>query len=326
MTEPLLRAEHLHKVFPTPRGAYGTPAGQPLGPVVDISFDIQPGEIVALAGERGAGKSSLVRTLAVLARADKGKIIFEGRDLTRQGEGALRPVRRRLQVLFGDPRTALNPANLVADVMLEPLKVQRIGSAAEQLAQVKTALRQVGLNSLLLDRRMTALSAGQRQRVALARLLTLNPKLILCDDPTRTLTPLAAEQLFKLMADLRERRGIAFLWLVRDAALVRPFADRLGFLLEGRLVEFGPTAAVLDAPRHPYSLHYLQGRPAPANEPAELAPSHWIAKGCPFQERCPQVMPVCRATMPALLNTPGAQMAACHLFAESAPLAPAPRA
>lgn len=317
MTDPLLRVEHLHKIFPPPRGAYGGTPARYLRPVHDVSFDVQAGEIVALVGESGSGKATLTRALAILARPDKGKVVFEGRDLARQGEAALRPVRRRLQVLFGDPRTALNPASLVADVMLEPLKVQRLGRAEQQLANVKGALRQVGLNSLLLDRRLTALSAGERQRVALARLLTLNPALIICDDPARTLTPLAAEQLFKLMAELRRRNGTAFLWLVGQASLVGPFADRLGVLYQGRLVEWGRTAAVLGSPQHPYTRQLVDAGPAAtaASDP-EPAPA---PKGCPFQARCPHVMAVCRGRMPEMAATPTSQSAACYLFSDVQP-------
>ncbi|HLF02856.1 MAG TPA: ATP-binding cassette domain-containing protein, partial [Anaerolineales bacterium] len=253
MTDLLLRVEHLNKAFTSQHGAYGAPASHNARPIHDISFDLNAGEIVALVGEPGSGKSTLARALAMLARPDKGRIVFEGRDLSKQGEGALRPVRRRLQMLFSDPRTALNPASLVSEVMFEPLKVQRIGSPEQQAASVKNALKQVGLNSLLLDRRLTALSTGERQRVALARLLTLNPALIICDDPARTLPPLAAELLFRLMDDLRRKHGTAFLWLVGNLRTAGMHADRIGVLCQGRLVELGKAATVLGSPQHPYT-------------------------------------------------------------------------
>lgn len=311
MTASLLRVENLHKEFTFNRGAYG-PAAAASGPcpIHDINFEIGPGEIVALVGETGAGKSTLTRVVALLARPDKGKVIFEGRDLVKQGDGAMRAVRRRLQVLFSDPRAALNPASRVSEVMSEPLKVQRVGNAEQQLAAVKSALRQVGLNSLLLERRLTALSAGERQRVALARLLTLNPALIVCDDPTRTLTPLAAEQFFKLMVAVHQHSGPAFLWLVSEASapMVAAFADRLGVLYQGRLVEIGQAAEVLGAPQHPYTRQLLAGQTQP---PATPDP---FFKGCPYHAHCPQVMNICRQRRPELSPTPTGQSAACFLY------------
>jgi len=312
VSEPLLHIENLYKAFPLQRGPYSASSNtSQLSPIYNLNFDIAAGEIVALIGQPGSGKSTLTRAAAMLAKPDKGKVFFEGRDLARQGDGALRAVRRRLQVLFSDPRTALNPASLVSEVMYEPLKVQRIGNAEQQLVSVKGALRQVGLNSLLLERRLTALSAGERQRVALARLLTLNPALIICDDPTRTLTPLAAEQFFKLMADVRERNGTAFLWLVGGVSLVSPFTDRLGVLYQGRLVELGKTAEVIGAPQHPYTRQLL------ANEAAEVKPTpppDPFFKGCPYHARCPHVMNICRQRLPELALTPTGQTAACFLY------------
>ncbi len=300
----LLQVEHLSKQLTTERGA---PIRQALH---DINFDLNAGETIALIGEAGAGKSTLIRALALLARPTQGKVIFEGKDLARQSEGALRPVRRRLQVLFGDPRTALNPASLVSEVMIEPLRVQRIGAPEQQQATVKNALRQVGLNSLLLDRRLTALSAGERQRVALARLLTLEPALIICDDPARTLPPLAADQLFKLMDDVRHKHGTAFLWLVNNLKAVGTHADRVGVLYQGRLVELGKAADVLGSPQHPYARQVIGG-PSTASSSAS-SPPH--SKGCPYHPHCPHVMEVCRHRMPSMVATPTGQTAACFLF------------
>jgi peptide/nickel transport system ATP-binding protein len=216
--------------------------------------------------------------------------------------------------LFGDPRTALNPASLVTDVMHEPLRVQRIGNAEQQLASVKTALRQVGLNSLLLDRRLTALSAGDRQRVALARLLTLNPALILCDDPARTLPPLAAEHLFRLMADVRQKHGTSFIWVVKDWKPTLAHADRVGVLYRGWLVEFGKSAEVLQSPQHPYTRQLVGGTPPPVPTPLDARPP---TKGCPYQNHCAYVMPTCRQQMPGMYPTPTSQSAACFLFSEA---------
>jgi oligopeptide/dipeptide ABC transporter ATP-binding protein len=317
VTDPLLRVERLNKAFTIQRGAHGVPVSNNARPIHDISFELNAGEIVTLVGEPGSGKSTLARSLAMLARPDSGKIVFEGRDLTRQGEGTLRPIRRRLQMLFSDPRTALNPASLVSEVMFEPLKVQRVGTPEQQTAAVKNALKQVGLNSLLLDRRMTALSTGERQRVALARLLTLNPALIICDDPARTLPPLAAELLYRLMDEARRKHGVAFLWLVGSLKAAALHADRIGVLYQGRLVELGQSSVVLGSPQHPYTRQLLAGPPSPAPPgPAPRAAHDPIVKGCPFHPHCPHVMDVCRRRMPEMMATPSLQTAACFLFGD----------
>lgn len=231
----LLKVEHLQRDTDRPRGLPGARPARRLPAVRDVSFEVSAGEIVAIAGEAGSGKTALARTLGMLVRPKSGKVIFEGRDLTRLSDGALRPVRRRLQFVFSDPRTALNPQSLVRDVMLEPLRVQGMGNAQQQLVAVDQALRLVGLHSLLMERRLTSLSAGQRQHVALARVLSLRPVLIICDNPTSTLPPGAGEAFFRLMAQLRHNEGIAFLWLVSQPQIAAQYADRLGILQQGRL-------------------------------------------------------------------------------------------
>ena len=175
---------------------------------------------------------------------------------------------------------------------------------------VKTALRRVGLNSLLLDRRLTALSAGERQRVALARALTLHPALIICDDPARTLPPVAAEHFFRLMADLRQHDGLTFVWLVAQPKLAAAFADWLGVLYQGRLIEWGLPRQLTDSPQHPYTRHWFGGGEPLADKPA--------GKGCPFHPHCPHVMPPCRERVPAMFVTPTTQTAACFLYEEGA--------
>ncbi|MBI3241942.1 MAG: ATP-binding cassette domain-containing protein [Chloroflexi bacterium] len=305
---PLLKVEHLKKDIPLGGALPFRSASHLLSVLSDVNFEVNSGEIVVLAGEAGAGKTTLARSIGLLTKPSGGKVIFEGDDLARKNENALRPLRRRFQFLFSDPRTALPPQHLVSEVMAEPLQVQQIGSPADQLAAIKQALRRVGLNSLLLDRRLTALSAGQRQRVALARALTLRPVLLVCDDPTRTLPPGMAESFFKLMADLRDKDGMAFIWLVREPRLAAGFADRLGILYQGWLVEMGKTESVLNAPQHPYTQQWLGGQ-------AGLADSHtYKGKGCPFQSACLQVMPVCRERLPKMIGTPASQEAACFLY------------
>jgi len=319
----LLKVEHLKKEISLSSGLPFQPAARKVPALSDVNFEVEAGEILAIAGESGSGKTTLARSLGMLTRPSAGKVILEGQDLARKSENALRPLRRRFQFLFSDPRTALPPQNLVGEVMREPLRVQQIGNLEEQMVAVKQALRQVGLNSLLLDRKLTSLSVGQRQRVALARALTLRPALIIADDPARALPPGAAESFFRLMADLRRKDGIAFIWLVSQFRPAVSMADRLGILLQGWLVELGEAGSVLNAPQHPYTRQWLEQSPQSAG-PSGLArsaspdskhPTHYNkGKGCPFQAACPRVMAVCREQPPHMLTTPASHQAACFLY------------
>lgn len=318
----LLKVEHLKKEIPLKGGPSFRSASHALHALADVNFEVEAGEILVIAGEAGSGKSTLARSLGMLIRPSAGKVILEGQDLARKNENALRPLRRRFQFLFSDPRTALPPQNLVSQVMLEPLRVQQIGKPEEQMVAVKQALRQVGLNSLLLDRKLTSLSVGQRQRVALARALTLRPALIIGDDPARALPPGAAESFFRLMADLRRKDGIAFIWLVSQFQPAAGLADRLGVLFQGRLVELGEAGSVLNAPQHPYTQQWLE-QSAQTTEPSGYVRSvspdpkglpHFTGKGCPFQVACPRAMAVCSEQPPPMLATPASHQAACFLY------------
>jgi ABC-type glutathione transport system ATPase component len=259
MTTPLLKVEGLSKSYPVgSRFVTGGAIGATMA-LKNVSFELTAGEILVIAGEAGSGKTTLARSLGMLVKPSSGRVIFEGREITKMGEGALRPLRRRFQFLFSDPRKALNPQGLVSEVMIEPVRVQRLGKDDEEReAMVRQAMRRVGLNSVLLDKRLTALSAAQRQRVALARILTLHPALIIGDDPARTLPPGADESFFRLLADLRQKDGMTFIWLVARPHPAANYADRLGILYQGELVELGETASVLHNPQHEYTRQWMR--------------------------------------------------------------------
>ena len=305
---PLLTVEHLKKEYPVQPRSFFRRSSDVVRPIADVSFEVNAGEIVAIAGDAASGKTILARLLTLLIRPNKGTVIFDNQNLTKMNDGALRPVRRRLQLLFSDPRTALNPRSLVSDMMLEPMQIQNIGTAEEQMTTVKSALKRVGLNALLLDHKMTDLSAGERQRIALARVLTLHPKLIICDDPSRAMPPGAAESFFRLMSDLRRRESVSFIWLVRETQPATHFADRLGVLYRGHIVEMGKTDSVIGSPQHPYTRQWFaQNSVPPAAADVSL-------KGCQFHSDCPNVMPCCRERVPAMFTTPASQMAQCFLY------------
>ncbi|MEK7808189.1 MAG: ATP-binding cassette domain-containing protein [Chloroflexota bacterium] len=305
---PLLTVEHLKKEYPVQPRSFFRRSSDVVRPIADVSFDVNAGEIVAIAGDAASGKTILARLLTLLIRPNKGNVIFDDQNLTKMSDGALRPVRRRLQLLFSDPRTALNPRSLVSDMMLEPMQIQNIGSADEQMTTVKNALRRVGLNALLLDHKMTDLSAGERQRIALARVLTLHPKLIICDDPSRAMPSGAAESFFRLMSDLRRRDGVSFIFLVREIQPAAQFADRLGILYRGHLVEMGKMDSVIGSPQHPYARQWFSKGSVPS------ATTDVSLKGCQFHPDCPNVMPRCKEKIPILFPTLTSQSAACFLY------------
>lgn len=309
VAQPLLQVDRLSKEFVIRRGGLFQRAKESVTAVHGVSFDVAAGEILSIAGEPGSGKTTLARSLVQLIRPTTGRVIFQGVDLVQKNQGALRPIRRRLQFLFSDPRSSLNPRSLVSNVMLEPLEAQHIGGAEEKISIAHQALRQVGLNSLLFDRPLTNLSVGERQRVALARALALRPVMIVCDDPARTLSPGVAESFFRLMADLRRKQGIAFVWIVGSIQPAAAHADRLGILCRGQLVEIGATSDVLTSPQHPYTQRWTNETPAPL-----AAMPSADANTCRYHPDCPHVMPRCRERAPAMFATPTAHPAACYLF------------
>jgi ABC-type oligopeptide transport system ATPase subunit len=304
----LLAVTNLKKEFLLPSKSWFRKPTDVARALADVSFEINAGEIVALVGEAGSGKTILARLLTALIRPTSGGVQFDGKNISKMGDWSLRPLRRRFQLLFSDPRTALDPRRLVSEIMLEPLQIQNIGTAEEQQTAIKHAMRRVGLNALLLDQKMTDLAAGERQKIALARILTFNPQLIICDDITRALPAGAAENFYRLMADLRQREGIAFIWLSRTPQPLATFADHLGILYRGHLVELGKPETILNAPQHPYTQNFL------AQETLPTAVADVTLKGCQFAPACPQVMEQCHQKIPVLWNTPSAQRAQCFLF------------
>jgi ABC-type glutathione transport system ATPase component len=227
---PLLRVERLSQTIPF--------AAENLLPVTalrDISFSLEAGEQVAVVGAPGSGKTTLLRAVALLQRPEAGRIFFEGQDITRAWGGQLRALRQRLQFVGGDPLRSLPPSAGVSESLLEPLRIHRHGSGREQTARVEAMAAQVGPNPLLLGRKVSALSAGMRQRVLLARALTLKPRLLICDGLTERLEPALTQPLFETLARLCRAEAVAWLWATADPALARQFAGRVLRLENGRL-------------------------------------------------------------------------------------------
>jgi oligopeptide/dipeptide ABC transporter ATP-binding protein len=284
-----------------------------------VDFAVGPAETLALVGESGSGKTTVARIVARLVEPDAGSITFEGEDwLSLSGE-ALRRRRRDLQVVFQDPQTSLNPRMRVGEQVAEPLRVQRIARGAEREARVRGLLADVGLAEEIAERFPSELSGGQRQRAAIARALATRPKLLICDEPVSALDVSIAAQIVNLLLDLKERAGLAYLFIAHDLAVVSRVADAIAVLYLGRVVERGSREEILGRPLHPYTVALLAAVPDPDPEAAppaialagEPASALDPPPGCAFHPRCPIARPRCREESPALVEIARGRSVAC---------------
>ncbi|WP_433293343.1 dipeptide ABC transporter ATP-binding protein [Pseudonocardia sp. CA-142604] len=252
--EPLVEVRNLVKDFPLPRvnGRRGV-----LRAVDDVSFTITRGQTLALVGESGSGKSTTARLVLRLADPTAGQVIFDGADITRAKGKDWRELRRRAQLIYQNPYASLDPRFSVEDVVTEPLRAFRVGSATEQRRRAAELVEKVALPASVLVRRPVELSGGQRQRVAIARALALSPDLVVCDEPVSALDVSVQAQVLDLLAELQAGAGLAYLFISHDLAVVRRVAHRVGVMRDGRLVELRPTAELFDAPGEDYTRELL---------------------------------------------------------------------
>jgi oligopeptide/dipeptide ABC transporter ATP-binding protein len=263
-----------------------------------------------LVGESGCGKSTTGLAVLRLLEATAGQIRFDGRDLQPLAARELRPLRRRMQMVFQDPYSSLNPRMTVADILAEPLNVHRVGTPAERRERIDELLRWVGLDRSFANRYPHEFSGGQRQRIGLARALATSPALIVADEPIAALDVSIQAQVINLMADLRERLGLTYIMVSHDLSMVRYISERVAVMYLGRIVEIGPCDAVFETPRHPYTRALLAAIPLPdpkrerarerralqGDVPSPAQPP----SGCVFHPRCPLATARCRDETPHL--------------------------
>ncbi len=324
MSAPLLQVEQLRKYFPV-RGGFLRRAVAQLRAVDGVSFTLERGRTFGLVGESGCGKSTLGRTIVRLYRPSGGRLLLDGEDISRLERAALKPYRRRMQMIFQDPYASLSPRRTVAETIREPLDVHRIGTPRERDAQVQALLAEVGLSARVINRYPHEFSGGQRQRVGIARALALNPALIVADEPVSALDVSVQSQILNLIARLQEKHGIAFLFIAHDLAVVQHVSDVVGVMYLGKLVEVAACDELYREPRHPYTQALLSAIPVPepggkrqriilgGEVPSPVSPP----PGCPFHPRCPQAMDRCRVEAPLLKRTGGRDtphQVACHLY------------
>lgn len=310
--QPALELRQVVKHFPGPR------RGTRVHAVNDVSLAIDTGQTVALVGESGSGKTTLGRLALQLERVTSGQVLLAGQELTGLAESALRRLRPHMQMVFQDPWATVNPRMRIRTVLEEPLKLHTTLSSAERDARIRATAERVRLGGALLDRFPAQLSGGQLQRVALARALMTEPRLVVLDEPTSSLDLSVRAEILDLLAELRQRSQVSYLFITHDLGTVRLIADRIVVLYLGAIVESGPTEQIFEQPRHPYtqalfsaqlstdvrqrrSRVVLQGEiPSPVDLPA----------GCSFAGRCPLADERCRRERP-LLQEAGEVRIAC---------------
>ena len=324
---PLLSVRGLSKSFRAPRRALWGGARREVRAVADVSFEIAAGETLALVGESGSGKSTTARLVLRLLAPDAGEVRFSGRDWLALTPGELNRARRDVGVVFQDPGSSLDPRLSVGTIVAEPLAIHGIGTAAERLERTAALLRAVGLPLEAARRRPAELSGGQRQRVAVARALSTEPKLVVLDEPVSALDVSVRAQVLNLLVALQEETASrpAYLLIGHDLDVVGRLADRTAVLYLGRIVEEGPTAEVLGAPRHPYTALLLASRPgrgrgadavaaARRKTAGEPASPESVPPGCAFHPRCPRAGEACRTARPEPSRDPlfPLRSYACH--------------
>jgi len=286
-----------------------------------VSFEVFAGETLGLVGESGSGKSTIGRTILKLEQPTAGSVRFAGTDVLALEGRELRALRRRMQIVFQDPYGSLNPRMRIGDSVAEGLEIHQLVPTREIPARVAALLGEVGLDPSYARRYPHEFSGGQRQRIGIARALAVDPGFIVCDEPVSSLDVSIQAQVLNLLADLQRARGLAYLFIAHDLAVVRQLAHRIAVLYFGRIVELADATTIVSAPRHPYTRALLSAVPvadpdrqrarirAPGEPPKPTAPP----PGCPYFSRCdhPEKSPRCTSELPLLRPINGSQ-AACH--------------
>ncbi len=316
---PLLQVDGLKVHFPIRRGLLQRTVGY-LRAVDDVSLVIEAGRTLALVGESGCGKTTVGKALLHLIEPTAGRIALAGEVVTATG---LQRLRRRSQMVFQDPFSSLNPRMRVADILLEGMDALHVGEAGQRRAAVARLLQQVGLPDDAGGRYPHAFSGGQRQRIAIARALAVSPQFVICDEPTSALDVSVQAQILNLLKDLQDELGLAYLFITHNLAVVEYLAHRVAVMYLGRIVESGPAAQVLHAPRHPYTQALVAAVPRVVGTAADTAlrlagdqPSPIDPPpGCHFHPRCPQADARCRETYPEATQVDATHWVRCHIIA-----------
>ena len=317
-TQPLLRAEGLRRYFPV-RNVFGATT-HTIKALDDVSFELRPGETLGIVGESGCGKTTLGKMLAGIHRADAGRIHLEGTDITLLGTTERRRIAQRLQYIHQDPGNALDPRWTIGRSLDEPLAIHTPLSRPERLVRVRKILASVGLPETHLDLYPHEISGGQQRRVGLARILTLQPRLVILDEPTSGLDVSVQATILKLLRTLQAEFQLTYLFISHDLSVVQIMCERIAVMYLGRIVEIAPTLDLFADPRHPYTRSLLSAIPRIGGRrvtdtftlEGEPADASNLPSGCRFRSRCPLAAAVCAERDPPLGPGGIAHQAACH--------------
>lgn len=323
MTE-LLRVSNLKKHFPIKKGAIIPKQVGAVRAVDGVSFSVRKGETLGLVGESGCGKSTAGRSILQLIQPTSGEVVYKGEDISHVKGEKLRQLRREIQLIFQDPYASLNPRMTVEQIIEEPMRAFKV-PAGERKKKVEELLNVVGLSSYHKHRYPHQFSGGQRQRIGIARALTLDPELIICDEPVSALDVSIQAQVVNLMADLQKEFDLTYIFIAHDLSVVHHISDRVAVMYLGEIVEAGEVDEVYENPKHPYTKALLSAIPEanPLRDKERImlegdlpSPSD-PPKGCKFHTRCPFAEQRCREEHPVLKEVgAGDHQAACHLVDE----------
>jgi oligopeptide transport system ATP-binding protein len=316
----MLEVKNLKVHYPVRHGMFRG-VRQHVKAVDDVSFSIAPGETLGLVGESGCGKTTLGRAIVKLVEPTAGSVWLEGEDIAQLTGAELRARRRKFQMIFQDPYNSLDPRMTVGEIIGEALDIHRLASGkADRHERIKTLLTSVGLDVMHAQRYPHEFSGGQRQRIGIARALAVEPKLIVCDEPVSALDVSVQAQIINLLQDLQRERGVAYLFVAHDLAVVEHISRRVMVMYLGKIVELGEAEAVVKTPKHPYTQALVSAVPQidPTAQRSRIVLTGEIPSpidpppGCPFHPRCPLAEARCRSESPALREVAPGHWASCH--------------
>lgn len=317
----ILEVRNLRKCFPIKKTFTGK-VTQELVAVDNVSFKLMPGETLGIVGESGCGKTTLGRTILKLYEANGGQIIFEGKDITNLKPSKMREIRKKMQIIFQDPYSSLPPRSTVGGILSEPVEVHKIVPKSQIKDYVLDLMDKCGLRDYYYERYPHEFSGGQRQRICIARALSVNPKLVICDEPVSALDVSIQAQIINLLKKLQQEMNLTYLFISHDLSVVKFISDKIGVMYLGSMVEFGTKDDIFSNPLHPYTQALFSAIPQPDPDvkmnriilkgdiPSPANPP----KGCRFHTRCPKAMPICSEIAPEYRDFGNGHCAACHLL------------